>query len=317
METATVSAMYSDLAWPALADALAEAEAGDGTALLQMADDYNGRSPDGTYGSIRQSGQVIRCASGIDQVVPSDPAALLAEMHRVAPRFARGYDPSDFRDLCRDFLGTDVEAIVPAYSGSAPVVVVGGLNDPATPFRWAEELATQMGDNVSLVTYSGEGHGQVLSSCVTAAEASVIRDLRVPEPGTECEPDPPVPQPTFWEDLPVPDGVGPIVDDPAIDLAIGLPATELYADVWHLSGDVDDVADAYEEGLTDLGFEVVDGAELLEGVTSLVALAPDGTQVVILIIPPEALETNPDLEAAAELAEPGQGFVVVAALAES
>ena len=55
---------------------------------------------------------------------------------------------------------------------------------------------------------------------------------------------------------------------------------------------------------------------MLDGTTTLVALAPDGTQLVILIIPPDSLASNPDLEAAAELALPGQGFVVVAALAE-
>ena len=216
METATMSAMYSELAWPSLGAALAEAEAGDGTALLEMADDYNGRSSDGTFASIRQSGPVIRCASGIDQTVPADPAALLAELHRVAPRFSRGYDLTDFRDMCRDLFAEDVEAITPSYSGPAPIVVVGGLNDPATPFRWAEELAAQMGSNVSLVTFAGEGHGQILSSsCVTDAEASVIRDLQLPAPGTTCEADPPVARPAFWDDLPVPDGVGPVVEDPA------------------------------------------------------------------------------------------------------
>ena len=41
-----------------------------------------------------------------------------------------------------------------------------------------------MGPNVSLVSYTGEGHGQILSStCVTDAEALVIRDLRAPAAG--------------------------------------------------------------------------------------------------------------------------------------
>ena len=317
METATVSAMYSENSWPALGAALAEAEAGDGTSLLAMADDYNGRDSDGTYASIRQSGPVIRCASGIDQTTPADPAALLAELHRVAPRFSRGYDLTDFRDMCRDFIPEDVEAISPAYSGQAPIVVVGGLNDPATPFRWAEELAAEMGSNVSLVTFTGEGHGQILSSrCVTNAEASVLRDLQLPEPGTTCDADPPVARPAFWGDVPVPDGVGPLVDDPAIDLALGLPPTEVYADVWHLSGDPAAVSASYRAGFEELGFEVTEAPDLLEGATALAAFAADGTRVVILIIPADALAANPDLEAAAELAIPGQGFVIVAALGE-
>ena len=318
METATVSAMYSALAWPALGAALADAEAGDGTALLEMADDYNGRASDGTFASIRQSGPVIRCASGIDQTVPADPTALLAELHRVAPRFSRGYDLTDFRDMCLDLFAEDVQAITPSYSGQAPIVVVGGLNDPATPFRWAEELAAQMGPNVSLVTFAGEGHGQILSSsCVTDVEATVIRDLQLPAPGTTCEADPPVARPAFWDNVPVPEGVGPLVDDPAIDLALGLPPTQVYADVWHLAGDPAAVSAAYQVGFGELGFEVTDVPGLLEGATSLLAFAPDGTRVVILIIPADVVASNPDLEAAAELALPGQGFVIVAALGDS
>jgi hypothetical protein len=115
----------------------------------------------------------------------------------------------------------------------------------------------------------------------------------------------------------VPPGVGPVVDDPAIDLALGLPPSQVYADVWYLSGDPDRVVEDYEDGFTELGFEVIDAPGLISGVTSLAAFAPDGTQVVILVIPPDALTTNPDLESAAELANPGQGFVVVAALGET
>ena len=146
------------------------------------------------------------------------------------------------------------------------------------------------------MSYTGEGHGQILSSsCVTDAEALAIRDLELPPPGTTCEPDPPVARPDFWDDVPVPPGVGPIVDDPAIDLALGLPPTELYADVWNLSGDPAIVAADYEDGFTELGFEVVDAPGLIPGATSLAAFNADGTQVVIVIIPPEVLDVEPGL----------------------
>jgi pimeloyl-ACP methyl ester carboxylesterase len=317
MDTATKAAMYSELTWPSLGSALADAEAGDGTALLAMADNYNGRSSEGTYDSIYQANPVIVCASGIDRVTPADPATLLAEMQRVAPRFSRSYDLTDFRDECADLLIDDVQAIVSSYSGPAPIVVVGGLNDPATPFRWAEELAAQMGPNVALVSYSGEGHGQILSSsCVTDAEALVLRDLQLPAPDMTCAPDPPVARPAFWDDIPVPPGVGPLVDDPAVDAALGLPPSQVYADVWHLSGDPATVAEDYESGFTELGFEVIEAPDLLPGAIALAAFAPDQAQVVILVIPPEALTSNPDFASAAELAKPGQGFVVVAALGD-
>ena len=68
-----------------------------------------------------------------------------------------------------------------------------------------------------------------------------------------------------------------------------------------------------QSGFGALGLEVVEAPSTIEGVTSLVALAPDGTQVFVVIIPPGALASNPDLAAVADVAPPGQGFVVVGA----
>jgi pimeloyl-ACP methyl ester carboxylesterase len=318
MEQATVAAMYSDFRWPLLASALVEAEAGDGTRLLALADDFVGRSDDGTYDSLVQANPVIRCASGIDPAPPADPDALLARIHEDAPRFGRSYTLFDLRDSCREFIPHDVEPIAPAYNGPAPIIVVGGLHDPATPFQWAEELTALMGPSAALVTANAEGHGQVLAnSCVTGIEAAALRDLQLPPPGVVCEADPDVPRPSFWDQIPVPEGVGPIVDDPAVELALGLLPTRFYADVWYLTGDAAQVTAAYEAEFARLGFEVVAGNEILAGVTTLVVLAPDGTQVVVLVIPPTAFDLEPDLEELAELAPAGQGFVAVVAFGDS
>ena len=317
METATISSLYNDLSWPALGAALAAAETGDGTALLALADSYEGRDDDGTFDTQHQAGRVIRCASGIDQVTPADPAALLAQLKVAAPRFARGIDLFDLRDSCRDFLAQDVQATVPAYGGPAPIVVIGGLNDPATPFRWAQELTALMGPSASLVSFAGEGHGQILtSSCVTALEGAVITELRLPAPGSTCEPDPDVPRPGFWDEIPVPFGVGGPVEDPTIDLLLGLTASDLYSDVWYLTGSAADVEASYVADFGNLGFTVAPSIEPLPGTIGIPAIAPDGTTVVVIIIPPEALATNDDLSEVADLAPPGQGFVVVAALAD-
>jgi hypothetical protein len=117
-------------------------------------------------------------------------------------------------------------------------VVVGGTDDPATPFRWAEELDAMLGPSSQLVTFEGEGHGQILNNtCVTDIEAAVIASLQLPAEGTVCQPDPPVPQPSFWPQLPVPAGVGAPLDDPMVTLMLGLPETQYYSDVWSLTGD--------------------------------------------------------------------------------
>ena len=66
---------------------LAAAEAGDGSQILALADEYNGRNADGRYDSLFQSFDIIRCASGITTQAPDDPEALLAKIRDEAPRF--------------------------------------------------------------------------------------------------------------------------------------------------------------------------------------------------------------------------------------
>lgn len=313
--TATIAAMYNDSRWPALGAAFADAENGDGTALLALADSYNGRNDDGTYDSIGQANPIISCASGLQQPDPRDPASLLPQLQAAAPHFSRGIGVSDLRDTCIDFLAQNPLPTVPVYSGTAPMVVVGGLNDPATPFRWAQEMTAMLGPSATLLTFTGEGHGQVLTStCVTEIEGTVLTDLQLPAPGTVCDPDPDVPRPAFWDQIPVPPGVGSLVDDPTIDLVLGLPPTDMYADVWFLTGDVPAVEAGYVSAFEAIGFEVLGSdTEAVPGATVIPVFAPDGTQVLVVLFPAEALASDDDLSGAADLAPEGQGFVVVLA----
>ena len=46
-----------------------------------------GRNADGSYDSLFQSFDIIRCASGITTQAPEDPEALLAKIRDEAPRF--------------------------------------------------------------------------------------------------------------------------------------------------------------------------------------------------------------------------------------
>jgi len=319
METATISTLYSEQVWPALGAALADAEQGDGTGLLRLADSYSGRHDDGTWDTSQQSGTVIRCASGIQQATPPDPAALLAQIQAAAPRFSRGITVDGLRDTCSDLFSPPATAVTPSYQGTAPILVIGGLNDPATPFRWAEELTAELGPSARLVTYTGEGHGQILNStCVTALEAATISQLSLPQPGTTCDPDPEVPRPAFWDSLPVPAGVGPAIDDPMIGVVLGLSPTQMYSTSWLLSGDAAAVATAYTSALSGQGYFVAPpNYDQIEGATLLPAMASDGTELVILIMPSAAITGNPDFADLVDVVPAGQGLVVVAAFAAS
>jgi pimeloyl-ACP methyl ester carboxylesterase len=201
--TATVSALYSETQWAQLGVALATAEEGDGTGLLALADSYHERSDDGTYAASSQAFPIIRCASGFYNEDPADPEALLETLLREAPRMSKGTTVDDLTGTGCEGLTEDADIIELSYDGDAPIVVVGGENDPATPIRWAEEMAASLG--APLVRFTGEGHGFALDSlCVADIALSLFADGTLPDDETVCEPDPDLTEPEWWADVPGP-----------------------------------------------------------------------------------------------------------------
>lgn len=316
MMSATRSALYDELRWPVLASALAAADRGDAEKLLALADEAYGRSDDGTYADGFEVGTVIRCASGIDRTTPVDPGAMLESLRQAAPRMSRFFEIDSFYDECVDWVGADIPPLAPTYMGSAPILVVGGLNDPATPFRWSTELAARMGPRSTLVSYSGEGHGFMLtSSCVTYMEAMVIRDLVLPAPSATCDPDGDVSRPAFWDQLPVPSGVGELAADPDISSALSARPSQYYADVRTLTGDVRDISAAYVTSLTRLGYRPLDFYESDPDVLRIEMMSPDGVEILIMLMSPTAVARVDRLDVAEEFAPPGFGLVMIAARA--
>jgi len=72
-------------------------------------------------------------------------------------------------------------------TGAAPILVVGTTGDPATPYAWAEALASQLESGV-LLTYEGEGHTAYLRSvpCIDDAIDAYLIEGKVPEDGKRC-----------------------------------------------------------------------------------------------------------------------------------
>jgi pimeloyl-ACP methyl ester carboxylesterase len=313
VEVATISALYSEAEWPVLADALAAVRKGDPSTLFDMADRYIGREPDGTFSTIQQAGRIIRCASGIDAAQPDDPAALVDTLHALAPRFSRDLDVDDFEDSCADLM-PDVAPRALEYRGGAAIATIGGNNDPATPFRWAIEMDAAMGVAAGLVTYTGEGHGFLLTStCVTDIEAATLVELRQPADGTVCEPDPEVPRPAWWNDLPLPDGVSEVFESPEVNALLGLGPNLAYTELHTSALTATAVLDAYDAALEAAGFQVGDRQQPLPGLSQGVYLQPDGDLFSVIAIGADSFD-EPDLEGLADLVPDGQTLVVLLAL---
>jgi len=299
LERATTAALYSDSQWPVLAEALADAESGDGAAILALADDYNGRHEDGTYDTLFQSLRIIRCASGFNTEMAPDPEALLAKIREQAPRFGSDITLDDLSPADGDIDGClrltgEVQQVEIDYIGDGPIVVVGGSNDPATPIRWAKEMTASLGDRATMVTFTGEGHGQLLASaCVTDIEGALLADLVQPDAGTECDPDPVIERPDWFDDIEYPTGFSGVQQMAAVAAALGLSDTQGYGETRTTTLSAKDAADAIEATLTDAGFLAGGSSDL--GIADTIEIGfftADNELLVVVIMGPGAFETD-------------------------
>ncbi|HEU0213954.1 MAG TPA: alpha/beta hydrolase [Jiangellaceae bacterium] len=177
-----------DEGYAVLSLALDDALAGDGAALLTLADLYLFRNPDGTYdGNTNEAIYAVNC-------LDRPHAGSIAEIEAAAPAFEAA------SPIFGPFLAWDevtcVEWPVPPASeparvsaaGAAPIVVVGTTGDPATPYEWAESLAAQLESGV-LVSYEGSVHTAYRegSDCIDEAVDTYLVDGTVPDDGLRCD----------------------------------------------------------------------------------------------------------------------------------
>jgi hypothetical protein len=236
MEEATSMAMYSDSWWSTLSSALHQAELGKGDELQRLADFSNKRNEDGTYLSITDSFPTIGCASGFFAQQIDDRKALVKKLKEISPTFYRNAEPEDYEEKNCDDVFKNQSILTVKFSGDAPIVVVGGKNDPSTPFRWSEEMTANMGDSAVLVTYTGEGHGHVAASrCVAKIAGLVFTKKQAPKEGTVCKPDVPVAEPTWWKEATR--GLeGNLLSREMLDSVIGIDQVEMRVEYRSFSG---------------------------------------------------------------------------------
>ena len=182
---AVTQSLYVRAAWPVLADALAEARAGDGSLMLLLGDPLRGRNPDGSYSNVTDAYDAVTC---LDWPSSRDPAAYSAMAKRfavLAPRVGRLIAFNDIECAYWPATPARVPASVTAL-GAPPIVLVGSTGDPATPYAWARAVAKQLSSAV-LVTRVGEGHtGYLVSACVRDAIDAYLLTGSVPRVGLRC-----------------------------------------------------------------------------------------------------------------------------------
>lgn len=187
--TGIIAALYSQQRWPELSAALDQAENGDGTGLLALADGYNDRRSDGSYGSNLTEAYWaticadVRAAPDQEEDVP-DPASITAQAPILGPSLV-GQESMCAAWPAPASPGTGAVAVQAA--GAPPIVVIGTTHDPATPYLWARSLADQLESGV-LVSVAGTQHlayGRG-NSCVDELVEDYLVDGEAPADGIDC-----------------------------------------------------------------------------------------------------------------------------------
>ena len=180
-------AMYDQGIWQFLVDAMGDAVRGDGTSLMQLADQYAHRNPGGQYSDNLM--EVIYAVNCLDKADTDD----LAERRRLAQESLK-QAPTWGPYLTWSSLPCGFWPIEPkgaprtiSAQGADPIVVIGTTRDPATPYEWAVRLRDQLAD-ASLITFDGDGHTAYTRSneCVDDAVDAYFLEGTVPKDGLRC-----------------------------------------------------------------------------------------------------------------------------------
>ncbi len=184
--TGLLVTLYDQSLWRYLDQGLTAVENGDGRILLLLADAYNHRNADGTYSNLFNG--AFHSTYCLDFPVPTD----LAAYDKLGPAFAKAsplFGPwNQYANLQCAYWPAKPKNQQGALTvkGAPPILLVGGTNDPATPYAEARSVNRQIEGSV-LLTRQGNGHTSYDSSaCAHAAEDAYLINLTLPAAGTTC-----------------------------------------------------------------------------------------------------------------------------------
>nr|WSX78706.1 alpha/beta hydrolase [Streptomyces sp. NBC_00899] len=185
--TGVIAAMYDQEAWPALRGALISANKGDGAPLLQLSDSYYERDDAGKYSNLMYANAAVNC---LDLPAafhsPADVKKAVPSFRAASPHFGTALAWSSLICGYWPLAATGHPERIQA-KGAAPILVVGTIRDPATPYAWAKSLAAQLSSG-HLLTYDGDGHTAYArgSTCIDTAVNAYLLSGTVPPSGKKC-----------------------------------------------------------------------------------------------------------------------------------
>ncbi|MEW2519086.1 alpha/beta hydrolase [Actinacidiphila alni] len=185
--TGVIAAMYDEGAWSSLRTALTSAFKGDGGPLLQLSDSYYERDDKGKYSNLMYANSAVNCLDLPPALSsPADVERALPAFRAASPHFGTTLAWSSL--ICGYWpLPATGHAQRIEAKGAAPILVVGTIRDPATPYAWAVSLADQLSSG-HLLTYDGDGHTAYArgSDCIDTAVNAYLLQGKVPPKDQKC-----------------------------------------------------------------------------------------------------------------------------------
>jgi pimeloyl-ACP methyl ester carboxylesterase len=304
--SATVASMYSKISWPVLAAAFKQAEDGDGAGLLSLADSFAQRDPaTGKYDPLNEANTLINCASGISQPISGEIKTFTQELKDLGP-LGRFVSESDWQSICK----TPQPAV--GYSGDAPVIVIGGENDPATPYSQALTLTAALGDKASLITFTGEGHGGLFDSpCAKDAAEKYYLDGVRPAAGLKCEAAVTAAIPPFLAAIKTPAGFTEVPIDEGASL-LGLDPSLFASRTFRVKSGGSAALKKVEQTLVNGGFKVLFSDTIPSLTDSFIGSFQKEPDIALAASFGPAAMASADLQSIAPLAGKGGALVVIA-----
>ena len=186
----TLGAMYDSSSWADLAQYLAMLERAAAPAVLR-----SGLAALHHAAVFTQYPNYVEGFPGVacsDSVNPTSPRAWIAAA-RTAARQDGLFGPiwTWITSVCSQWPGHDADRYLGPFTHRTanPVLVVGNLYDPATPYAGARTAARLL-PNSRLLTVHGWGHTSLfLSACADQAIGHYLLTSQPPAPGTVCQQD--------------------------------------------------------------------------------------------------------------------------------
>jgi len=182
--TGVFGTLYARSFWPSLGRALAAVARGDGAPLLGLYDGYQGT------GDPAFSGDANNAVTCLDHPVADDYSSYLgraASAASIAPDFGSLFTWAEMS--CARWpvpAGAKRQPGPITAAGSGPILVIGTTQDPATPYAWAQSLASELAHG-ALLTRVGVDHVAIFySACARTADRAVLVSLQLPAEGTIC-----------------------------------------------------------------------------------------------------------------------------------